>query len=93
MWTVSRQGSNNADTCGPTANALTFFTSSAALAPGYSVVGCVTEGTSGRLLTGASIVADDMTPQKCTSFCAQAGLMFSGVEYGRECYVGLQLLR
>jgi hypothetical protein len=73
-------------TCGG-GNALSLFTSAATVAPGYQYVGCVAEGSTGRLLTGARLETADMTPQKCTSFCADAGLQYSGVEYGSECYV------
>ncbi|KAK9893605.1 WSC-domain-containing protein [Cystobasidium minutum MCA 4210] len=74
-------------TCGGP-NALTLFTTSHVVASGYSYTGCVAEGSSGRLLTGASTTGDDMTPLKCTQFCSSKGLQYSGVEYGRECYCG-----
>ncbi|KAG9197338.1 hypothetical protein G6514_001861 [Epicoccum nigrum] len=53
----------------------------------YSALGCYTDNANGkRALTGKSMAADDMSVQKCATFCSQFSLF--GLEYGRECYCG-----
>ncbi|OCF56169.1 hypothetical protein L486_06110 [Kwoniella mangroviensis CBS 10435] len=52
--------------------------------------GCIQE-VSGRALNAASLVTDDMTLEKCTSFCSASGFTFAGLEYGSECYCGNSL--
>jgi len=52
----------------------------------WTLVGCQTEGSQDRALSGKSYAADGMTLESCTTFCA--GYAFAGVEYGRECYCG-----
>lgn len=54
----------------------------------YSPLGCYTEATSGRALTGNSYTADNMTAETCETFCSKDGFKYMGVEYGRECYCG-----
>ncbi|WVQ99094.1 hypothetical protein IAU59_006226 [Kwoniella sp. CBS 9459] len=49
--------------------------------------GCIQE-VGGRALNGASLVTNDMTLEKCTSFCANKGFAFAGLEYATECYCG-----
>lgn len=49
----------------------------------YSLVGCQTEATNGRALQATSTAADDMTLEKCATFCS--GYTYFGTEYGREC--------
>lgn len=56
--------------------------------PGYSLTGCIPEGTSGRALVGASFSDDSMTRNDCVSFCQGGKYPLAGVEYGRECYCG-----
>ncbi|WWC57722.1 uncharacterized protein I303_100256 [Kwoniella dejecticola CBS 10117] len=48
----------------------------------------IAEATSGRALTGASLVSDDMTYTMCLDFCSAGGFALAGLEYGRECYCG-----
>ncbi|KAJ0324077.1 hypothetical protein Brms1b_001324 [Colletotrichum noveboracense] len=48
----------------------------------YSLVGCQTEATNGRALQATSTAADDMTLEKCATFCS--GYTYFGTEYGRE---------
>lgn len=62
----------------------------ATLPAGWSTAStaCVAEGTNGRALTGAATSAKDMTPAKCSTFCANGGFKYAGVEYGSECYCG-----
>ncbi|KAJ3947377.1 uncharacterized protein N0V96_003768 [Colletotrichum fioriniae] len=55
----------------------------------YSLVGCQTEADGGRALSAAQTAADDMTLDKCASFCSD--YTFFGTEYGRECYCGNSL--
>ncbi|KAF9881256.1 wsc domain containing protein [Colletotrichum karsti] len=53
----------------------------------YSLVGCQTEATNnGRALQAAQSASDDMTLEKCATFCS--GYTYFGTEYGRECYCG-----
>ncbi|KAK4214780.1 WSC domain-containing protein [Rhypophila decipiens] len=57
---------------------------------GYNWVDCYQEPTSGqRLLRGAQLATDDMTLEKCATFCAS--WPYFGTEYGRECFCGLAL--
>jgi len=55
---------------------------------GYTSVGCVAEGTSGRALTGASFTNNNMTRGACVSYCQSFGYPLAGVEFGRQCYCG-----
>lgn len=52
---------------------------------GFPYVGCYTDSPV-RTLTGKFTGADDMTVEKCASFCA--AYAYFGVEYGRECFCG-----
>lgn len=49
----------------------------------YTYVGCYTEATTGRALTGATTVVNTMTVEECATFCN--GFTWFGVEYHREC--------
>lgn len=49
----------------------------------YSFVGCYTEATTGRALTGKTYANDGMTIEICAATCA--GFTWFGVEYRREC--------
>lgn len=60
------------------------LTSAAVTLPaGWSSTTCMQE-VSGRAFTKKSLVADDMTIQKCLSFCGDS--KYAGLEYGTECY-------
>ena len=50
----------------------------------FSYQGCYTEGTNGRALAATNTATNDMTIQKCATFCA--GYKYMGVEYSSECY-------
>jgi len=50
---------------------------------GFSWLGCYSEATNGRALTGPSIANDKMTVEMCLASCA--GYKYGGVEFGREC--------
>lgn len=54
----------------------------AAIADGWSDVGCIAEGTGGRALTGASTTSPNMTKNFCAEFCGGNGFSMAGVEYG-----------
>merc|ERR1711964_301655 len=54
-----------------------------ALPAGWSSTTCMQE-VSGRAFTKKSLVANDMTIQKCLSFCGDS--KYAGLEYGSECY-------
>ncbi|WVF71809.1 hypothetical protein IAT40_006617 [Kwoniella sp. CBS 6097] len=56
----------------------------------WSKQGCIQE-VAGRALNGASLVTNDMTLEKCTSFCSSKGFAFAGLEYATECYCGNSL--
>lgn len=49
----------------------------------YSYVGCYTEATTGRALTGKAYANDNMTIEICYAQCA--GYTWFGLEYHREC--------
>ncbi|WWC67290.1 uncharacterized protein I206_101198 [Kwoniella pini CBS 10737] len=53
---------------------------------GWSDVGCIAEGTSGRALAAASFANNNMTRGGCVSWCSDRGYPLAGIEYGRECY-------
>ncbi|KAK3373842.1 hypothetical protein B0T24DRAFT_529707 [Lasiosphaeria ovina] len=53
----------------------------------YVFVGCQTEATSGRALTGPSFADNAMTLEACAASCT--GYTYFGTEYGRECYCGM----
>lgn len=53
----------------------------------YSSLGCYTEASKGRALTGNSYTSStNMTASTCKAFCY--GYRYFGVEYGQECYCG-----
>lgn len=51
------------------------------IAGDYTYTGCIQE-VGGRALTGASIVSNDMTVDKCASFCKGRGFQMFGLEVG-----------
>ncbi|KAM7191558.1 putative fungistatic metabolite [Naviculisporaceae sp. PSN 640] len=52
----------------------------------FNWLGCRTEATGMRALSGATYAADTMTLESCRAFCA--AFTYFGVEYARECYCG-----
>lgn len=52
----------------------------------YGSLGCYTEATSGRALTGPLYTDDSLTTEKCAAKCA--GFKYFGLEYRRECFCG-----
>lgn len=69
----------------------TYVSPTSTIPTGYSLTGCIAEGTSGRALTGASFSNNNMTRGVCVSWCADRGFPYAGVEFGRECYCDTQL--
>jgi hypothetical protein len=49
----------------------------------YSYIGCYTEATGGRALTGLEYANNNMTIEICYAMCA--GYIWFGIEYHREC--------
>ncbi|KAL8837213.1 MAG: hypothetical protein Q9176_005844 [Flavoplaca citrina] len=56
--------------------------------PGYGYLGCYSEGTNGRALTGLAnpIAASQVSVEACGIACSQ--FTYFGVEYSGECYCG-----
>ncbi|KAH8661593.1 WSC domain-containing protein [Tricladium varicosporioides] len=62
-----------------------------ASAPPFTRLGCYTEGNNTRALSGfQQYDYSGMTVEKCAAICAATPYTFMGVEYGGECYCGLQ---
>ncbi|KZF19452.1 WSC-domain-containing protein [Xylona heveae TC161] len=59
------------------------------VAAGFVSLGCYTEGTNSRALTGEASAGNTNTVESCASSCA--GFSYFGVEYSDECYCGNQL--
>jgi hypothetical protein len=51
-----------------------------AVTPVWNNVGCVTDSSSGRALTGTSTTSSSMTVEVCQAFCKAAGYTLAGVE-------------
>ncbi|KAK1976643.1 WSC domain-containing protein [Colletotrichum cereale] len=57
----------------------------------WTYMGCFTDTTSLRVLSGDSHHGDDMSQEKCIAYCDGKGYSVAGVEWGRECYCGYLL--
>lgn len=59
------------------------------LPSGWSNLGCITEGTGGRALTGIMVQGSNMTKAVCSATCGSEGFTYAGVEFGdvRSCFV------
>ncbi|KAK4228208.1 putative fungistatic metabolite [Podospora fimiseda] len=55
----------------------------------YEYVGCQTEATVGRALSGSGYASNDMTLESCAAFCS--GFTYFGTEYSAECFCGNSL--
>lgn len=72
----------------------TSSTSTAAPSPtvslpaGWSALGCTSDSTSARVLTGSYLDTTSLTPQSCMARCQSAGFAYAGLQYGRQCYCG-----
>ncbi|KAI0367419.1 WSC-domain-containing protein [Pilatotrama ljubarskyi] len=56
------------------------------LPSGWSELGCIAEGTSGRALPALTMKDPGMTKAMCASYCGSHGYKLAGVEFGDECY-------
>jgi hypothetical protein len=56
----------------------------------YSYYGCILDNP--RMLSSKILASDDMTVESCIDLADANGYMFAGLEYGRECWVGNNLL-
>ncbi|PSR71451.1 hypothetical protein PHLCEN_2v12718 [Hermanssonia centrifuga] len=79
-------GNGTKPTCDPTPPTPGMINSTLPLPSGWTAMGCVAEGTTGRALASASTTNPAMTPPLCANFCDNLGYPYSGVEYGDECY-------
>jgi len=52
----------------------------------WTSVGCFTDISTSRTLAATSLIQDPMTIEACIHFCQNAGYIYAGVEYSRECY-------
>ncbi|GFZ50872.1 Endo-1,3-alpha-glucanase agn1 [Saitozyma sp. JCM 24511] len=54
-------------------------------------LGCYSDSSSPRLLTGTEQDQSGMTVSSCTSYCSGLGYTYAGVEYGYQCFCGNSL--
>lgn len=60
---------------------------------GWKSLGCYTDSVSSRTLATNLSPSDGIVfVESCTNLCQQQGFQYAGVEYGRECYCGNQIL-
>lgn len=52
------------------------------LPSGWTEIGCIAEGTSGRALTNATIQGNNMTKALCSATCANLAFSYAGTEFG-----------
>ncbi|EED20675.1 WSC domain protein, putative [Talaromyces stipitatus ATCC 10500] len=55
---------------------------------GWEYYGCAFDDISTRTLNGPNESKDEMTVEKCISFCSDAGYSYAGLEYSTQCYCG-----
>lgn len=84
-------GTGSMPTCGGTdnpglVNAIT------PLPAGWSDLGCIAEGTSGRALPNLVFQGGNTTKAGCSALCANQGLPYAGVENGNQCFCGSALM-
>ncbi|KAI9062003.1 WSC-domain-containing protein [Trametes sanguinea] len=53
---------------------------------GWTEIGCIAEGTSGRALPALTMSAPNMTKEACAAFCASHNFTLAGAEFSDECY-------
>ncbi|KAI0765890.1 hypothetical protein BD413DRAFT_637146 [Trametes elegans] len=56
------------------------------LPSGWTELGCIAEGTSGRALPALTMKNANMTKAMCASYCGSQGYKLAGVEFSDECY-------
>lgn len=60
------------------------YVPAAGFGPNY--LGCYSDSTTGRTLTGNNIAWDNMTIEICAAYCAQGtGYQYYGLEYANQC--------
>ena len=69
----------------------TFYSPQSTIPTGYTEVGCIAEGSSGRALTAVSFSGPNMTRAVCVAYCQSFGYPLAGAEYGQECYCDKQM--
>ncbi|KAI0341471.1 WSC-domain-containing protein [Trametopsis cervina] len=82
------EGTGPKPTCNPAKPTPGFVSAKSTLPSGWTEVGCIAEGTSGRALTSASTTNPALTKTICANYCAGLGYKLAGVEFGTECYCG-----
>lgn len=82
-------GGSSTEICGG-AGALSLYNNTAYSAPQvnspiakYVAQQCLTEGSGGRALQGASYANNNMTQETCVAFCGAKSMQYAGVEYAR----------
>jgi len=56
---------------------------------GANYLGCYTDNTGGRTLTGKVLTQNNMSLEICAAFCSQGvGYQYYGAEYATQCYCG-----
>ncbi|KAH9946755.1 hypothetical protein B0H21DRAFT_388973 [Amylocystis lapponica] len=59
------------------------------LPSGWREIGCYTDNTASRTLTGAYYTSTtNMTVESCVDYCNSQSYIYAGVEYAQECYCG-----
>lgn len=81
-------GTGPKPTCDPNPPTPNFVSVKSPLPSGWTELGCIAEGTTGRAFTSASTTDPAMTKTFCANYCGNLGYPFAGVEYGDECYCG-----
>ncbi|KAI0628684.1 WSC-domain-containing protein [Trametes polyzona] len=76
----------NGKACQNTAVAPKLVPAQEPLPSGWTELGCIAEGTSGRALPALTMKDPAMTKAKCASYCGSHGFKFAGVEFSDECY-------
>ncbi|KAG9003868.1 hypothetical protein FRB90_011102 [Tulasnella sp. 427] len=80
--------SSTTTTLTPTTTTTT-TTSSASSTPTWTALGCYTDQSSPRTLSGTSYTSTtSMTYASCQAYCLGKGYIYAGVEYGQECWCG-----
>lgn len=74
--------------CDPNPPTPSFAPTRSTLPSGWTELGCIVEGTTGRAFTSASTTDPAMTKTLCANYCGNLNFPFAGVEYGDECYCG-----
>ncbi|KAL1948678.1 hypothetical protein VTO73DRAFT_10484 [Trametes versicolor] len=56
------------------------------LPSGWTDLGCIAEGTSGRALPALTMKDPAMTKSMCATYCGKNGYKLAGIEFSDECY-------